>query len=373
MRDTMGIIIASNINIPPLTDIRSASALPIAGGFRIIDFVLSNMASADLRRIGVATQANYSSLMDHLRSGAPWDLHSKDNGLHILPPNIGNKNTVEIIRGDLDILNGIRQYIRKSRETYVILSLGNCIYNIDFEKVLEAHKERHADVTIIYKDMAGATEKDLSRYTLLELDKEEAITDIEVCPYYPKTSNAGLDVFVMERALLESILDECSARGDHDFIKDAIAKKMGGLRIYGYQHDGYADKIDSMQSYYTNNQKFLEKEVQDEMLKNPALPIYTKNRDLPPTKYGREANVVNSYIADGCKIEGTVINSILSGNVVVKKGTVVKNSVLMQSSVIGEDVILEYVVLDKDVEVTNGKRLTGQDSYPLPISKGTII
>lgn len=373
MRDTMGIIIASNINIPPLTDIRSASALPMAGGFRIIDFVLSNMAKAGLRRVGVATEANYSSLMDHLRNGAPWDLHSKDNGLHILPPNIGNKNAAEIIRGDLDILNGIRQYIRKSREPYVILSLGNCIYNIDFEKVLEYHKERQADVTVIYKNMDGAEEKELSRYTLLEIDKDDAITDIEVCPYYPKTANAGLDVFVMERALLESIFDECSARGDHDFIKDAIAKKMGGLRIYGYRHDGYADKVDSMKAYYNNNMKFLEKEVQDEMLKNPDLPIYTKNRDLPPTKYGNEAKVVNSYIADGCKIEGTVINSVLSGNVVVKKGAVVKNCVLMQSSVINEDVVLEYAVLDKDVEVSQGKHLIGQDTYPLPVSKGTLV
>lgn len=373
MRDTMGIIIASNINIPPLTDVRSASALPIAGGFRIIDFILSNMTSAGLRRIGVATEANYSSLMDHLRSGVPWDLHMKDDGLHILPPNIGNKNAAEIIRGDLDILNGIRQYIRKSRETYVILSLGNCIYNIDFEEVLESHKKRQADVTVIYKNLEGTDEKELSRYTLLELSEDDAITDIEVCPYYPKTANAGIDVFVMERALLESILDECSARGNHDFIKDAIAKKMGGLRIFGYRHDGYVDKVDSMKSYYNNNMKFLEKSVQDEMLKNPKLPIYTKNHDLPPTKYGEDANVVNSYITDGCIIEGTVINSILSGNVTVKKGAVVKNSVLMQSTVIGEDVVLEYAVLDKDVEVTSGKHLIGQNTYPVPVAKSTVI
>lgn len=372
MRDTMGIIIASNINIPPLTDVRSASALPIAGGFRIIDFVLSNMASAGLKNIGVATEANYSSLMDHLKSGAPWDLNRKNRGLNILPPNIGNKNSFEIIRGDLDILSGIREFIHRSRETYVILSLGNSIYNIDFEKVLAYHKEKQADITIIYKDMKGIDQKELSRFTLLEVDGENAVTDLEVCPYYPKTTLAGTDVFVMERVLLESIVDECSARGNHDFLKDAIAKKMDGLRMYGYEHEGYTDKIDSMKSYYDNNMKFLEKEIQDEMLR-AELPIYTKNRDLPPTKYGAEAQVENSYIADGCQILGTVINSVIAGGVTVKKGAVVKNSILMQKDVVEEDALLEYAVLDKEVTITAGKKLIGQETYPVPVSKGTTI
>ncbi len=372
MTDTMGIIIASNINIPPLTDVRSATALPIAGGYRIIDFVLSNMASAGIENIGVATEANYSSLMDHIKSGSPWDLDRKNRGLNILPPNIGNKNAFEIIRGDLDILNGIREFIHRSRETYVILSLGNSIYNIDFSDVIETHIEKQADITIIYKDMKDVDQKELSRYTLLEVDAEKNITDIEVCPYYPKTTFASTDVFVMERALLESIVDECSARGNHDFIKDAIAKKMSGLRMYGYEYTGYTDKIDSMKSYYINNMKFLEKEIQEELLYSKS-PIYTKNRDLQPTKYGDDAQVVNSYIADGCVIEGTVINSVISGNVVVKKGAVVKNCVLMQSDIINEDANLEYVVLDKEVEITAGRKLIGQESYPLPVAKGTVI
>ncbi len=372
MTDTMGIIVASNLDIPPLTDVRSASALPVAGGYRIIDFVLSNMANAGIENIGVATKANYSSLMDHLKSGAPWDLDRKNRGLNILPPNIGRKNAYEIIRGDLDILAGIKEFIRRSRETYVILSLGNSIYNIDFEEVVEYHKEKQADITIIYKNMENEDQKELSRFTVLEIDAERRITDIEVCPYYPKSTCAATDVFVMEKALLESIIDECFARGNHNFIKDAIAKKMDGLRMYGFEYTGYTDKIDSMQSYYRNNMNFLCAEMQKEML-HSKYPIYTKNRDLPPSKYGEEAVVADSYIADGCVIEGTVINSVLSGEIVVKKGAVVKNSILMQRDVIEEDVSLEYVVLDKEVTITAGKKLMGQESYPLPVGKGTVI
>ena len=372
MIDTMGIIIASNANIPPLTDVRSASALPIAGGYRIIDFVLSDMANAGIQNIGVATEVNYSSLMDHIKSGTPWDLNRKDRGITILPPNVANKNFYEI-RGDLDILMGIREFLRRANETYVVLSLGNCIYNIDFREVIKEHIDKQADITIIYKDMKDVEQNELSRFTLLEIDEEQGVKDIEVCPYYPKWTAAGADVFVMERALLESIIDECSSKGNHDFIKDAIAKKMSGLRVYGFPHKGYLDKIDSMISYFNNNMKFLNSDMQKEMLHSANLPVYTKNRDMTPTKYGKNAKVENSYIADGCTILGTVINSVLSGGVVVKEGAVIKNSILMQGVKVEEKSQLEYVVLDKGVSVSANKTLIGQDSYPLPVAKGTVI
>lgn len=371
MIDTMGIIIASDINIPPLTDFRSASALPIAGGYRIIDFVLSGMANAGIKNVGVATKANYSSLMDHIKSGSPWDLKRKKRGLNILPPNIGNKNYFETIRGDLDILYGIKEYIRRSDETYVILSLGNSIYNIDFKKVIKAHKQNQADVTIIYKEMNDVEQKQLSRYTLLEFDEENKVTDIEVRPYYPKSNYTAMDLFVMEKALLESIIDECYAKGNHNFIKDAIAKKMDGLRVFGYEHKGYTDKIDSMKAYFDNNMAFLSHEVRDEMFH--SLPVHTKNRDFPPSKYGENADVQNSYIADGCVIDGTVINSVISGKVHIKKGAVVKNCIIMQGGTVGENVTIEYVVMDKEVEISDGKNIIGQESYPLPVSKGSVI
>lgn len=371
MIETMGLIIASDINIPPLTDFRSASALPIAGGYRIIDFFLSGMANAGIRNVGVATKANYSSLMDHIKSGSPWDLKRKKRGLNILPPNIGNKNYFETIRGDLDILYGIKEYIRRSQETYVILSLGNSIYNIDFKKIVKTHIKNQADVTIIYKNMSDIDQKELSRYTLLEIDSQQNVTDIEVRPYYPKSANASMDLFVMEKALLESIIDECYAKGNHNFIKDAIAKKMDGLRVFGFEHTGYTDKIDSMKSYFDNNMAFLSHDVRDEMFH--SLPVYTKNKDLPPSKYGANAVVQNSYIADGCVIDGTVVNSVISGKVHIKKGAVVKNCILMQGGIIGENVHIEYVVLDKEVEVSDGKQLIGQETYPLPVSKGTNV
>lgn len=371
MLDTMGIILATDKEISPITDIRSISALPIAGSYRLIDFVLSNMANAGITNVGVVAASNYTSLMDHIKSGKPWDLDRKEAGLSILPPNM-QKSRYGLIRGDVDMLEGVYGYIARSTETYVILSLGTSLYNINFEDVIEKHISTQADITAVYKNMPERSDSELSRYTLLDIDSDGRVTDIEINPYYPKTSSTGLDVYVMERALLCSILDECIARGDHDIMRDAIIKKLDALRVFGYEHKGYTDKIDSLKSYYKNNMIFLDADIRRDLF-NHENPVYTKTKDRAPAKYGPEAIVENSFISDGCRIEGTVVNSILSRGVKIKKGAVVKNSVIMQDSVVCENVYLDHVVFDKEVCVSENRKLIGQDSYPLAIEKGGKI
>lgn len=371
MRDIMGIILTNDGNIPPITDQRAVAAIPIAGRYRIIDFVLSSMSNAGITNVGVITKSNYMSLMDHVGSGKPWDLARKNYGLQVLPPNIAKSDYGRYI-GNIDLLAGVRDYLRNSPQTYVILSMGDYVYNIDFEKIAEKHIESQADITVVYQDMTGASERDLSRYTLLDINDEGRVTDIEVKPFYPKTANAALDIYIMEKALLESIIDECSARGDHDFIKDAIAQKIQGLNIYAHKFEGFCDKIDSLKAYYDTNMKFLTKEARMGIF-HAGRPIYTKVKDQVPTKYGENAEVSNSFISDGCEIYGKVENSVLSRGVKVAEGAVVKDCIIMQNSVIDEGVTLDHVVFDKEVHITKGRRLIGQGSYPLAIEKGTTI
>ena len=371
MKDTMGIIVSNDEKIPPITDKRTISAIPIAGRYRVIDFVLSNMVNAGLVNVGVVTKSNYTSLMDHVQSGKPWDLDRKKQGLNILPPNLAKSHYGEF-SGNVDLLSGVKDYLKKSDQTYVILSMGDYIYNIDFDEVLENHINTNADVTVIYKDMSGVDEKELSRFTLLDFDKSGKVIDIEVKPYYPKTSYAGMDLYIMEKALLESIIDECSARGDHDFVKDALAKKLDGLNVFGFQYDGFLIKVDSLKSYYDGSLEFLKKEVRDEIF-NPSRPIFTKTKDQSPTKYGENALVKNSFISDGCVIEGTVENSILSRGVKVSKGAVIKNCIIMQDSVIDKNVTLDHVIFDKEVHITEERKLIGQPNFPFAISKGAVI
>lgn len=369
--DAMGIILGKEEKIPPITDIRSPLALPIAGRYRLIDFLLSNMSNAGITNVGVVTSSNYSSLMDHIKSGSPWDLDRKNQGLNILPPNLRRAQEGGL-RGDIDLLAGVYEFIKRSHQTYVILSLGTHIYNTNYDALVEAHIKNQADITVLYKDLTGLEEAELSRFTLLELDENKRVTDMEIKPYYPKSSIAGMDVYVMEKELLLSIIDECNARGDHDFIKDSVLKKLSALRVYGYEFTGYTDKIDSLKSYYKNNMLFLNRDIRDDLL-NKQNPVYTKFKDQSPTRYGSDAVVENSLISDGCVIEGTVINSVLSRGVVIGKGAVIKNSIIMQDSVIEEDVCLDHIVFDKEVYITKGKKLVGQEAYPMAIAKGSVI
>ncbi len=371
MRETMGIIVGNDEKIPPITDKRAISAIPIAGRYRVIDFVLSNMVNAGIVNVGVVTKSNYTSLMDHVQSGKPWDLDRKKQGLNILPPNLAKSRFGEF-SGNVDLLSGIKDYLKKSDQTYVILSMGDFIYNMDFDAVVEKHIKTNADVTVIYKDMSGADERELSRFTLFDFDKSGKVIDLEVKPYYPKTAYAGMDLYVMETALLESIIDECSARGDHDFVKDALAKKLDGLNVFGYEYDGFMVNVDSLKAYYDGSMEFLKKEVRDEIF-NSKRPIFTKTKDQSPTKYGGNASVKNSFISDGCVIEGTVENSILSRGVKVSKGSVIKNCIIMQDSIIDENVTLDHVIFDKEVHITEGRKLIGQPNFPFAISKGAVI
>ncbi len=371
--DTMGIILTREDTIPPITDIRAIEALPIAGRYRIIDFIISCMANAGIQNIGVATTYNYSSLMEHLRVGEPWDLDRKNWGLRVLPPNVEKKGT-NIAKGTVDVLDGIREYISSSTQTYVVLSFGGGIYNVDLSEAVEEHINKQSDITIIYQDKSNesVSDSDLSRFTLIQTDENERVTDIAIGPFYPNSALVSLDILIMEKALLESIIDECISRGEYDFMKDAIVKRISSLRISGHKYEGALCKIDSMKSYFEAGMSFLENDFRNAIF-NSKRPIQTRSTAQSPTSYGDEAIVENCFISDGGKIEGEVYDSVLSRRVVVGKGAIVKNSIIMQDCIIEDGAQVVNVVLDKDVRITHQRRLIGSKTYPLAVAHGTVI
>lgn len=372
MRDMMGIVMAdsSELRLNELTEFRSVPALPFGGRYRLIDFILSNMVNSGIINVGIATNINYSSLMDHVGSGAPWDLNRKIYGLFMLPPYVrGGVNSISA--GSIDQLYGVLTFLRRSRQEYVLLASGRTICNMTFDEALKTHIEKEADITVIYRDKKEKDEQ-LSRSTVYEVDEDGRVTGLEMQAHFPKTTLEGMGMFIIGRLKLIELIEDAYARGSHDFTRDVLISAIHELKVYGYEYKGFVGIIDSVKSYYENNMKLLKKEVREELF-TAENRIYTKVKDQVPTQYGKGAEVSGSLIADGCVIEGKVEDSIIFRGVHIAKGAVVKNSIVMQNSVIEENCDIENVIIDKECTLRESKRLVGQPSYPVILPKRTLL
>lgn len=375
--DMLGLIFAENpeVSMGELTNHRALAAVPFGGRYRIIDFILSNMVNSSVINVGIATTYNHQSLSDHLETGKAWDLDRKNNGLFILPPK-ESRDTAPERKGGLDIINGAKNYFDRSRQEYVVVSDCNTICNISFDNALRKHIETEADITMICSKAGKLSQAELKRNILLDVNDDGVIEDIQVYPSKQKSNMTMtyMHMFIIRKELLIDLTDDAVAHGKHYISKDIFLANMKKLKFCAYEFSGYQLKIDDVKSFFTANLQLLDKNVRDELFGyKSGMPIYTKVKDTVPTRYGTGAQVSNSMIADGCLIEGTVKNCILFRGVHIAKGASVENCIIMQNSEVMENCMMSNVIFDKEVVLRSGKKLIGQDTYPMVIGKRTVI
>jgi len=373
MTNTMGLIL-SGWKKPALKDLsykRSVSAIPFGGKYRAIDFILSNMVNSGIKNVGVLTQYSFRSLMDHLGSGKEWDLDRRYDGLFILPPTVSDEES-GWYKGSADAMYHNLSFLKRSNEEYVVIAQGNGIFKMQMGDMLQYHIDKNADITLAYRRMYDYTAEELSGLGIIRIDEDSRITDLQEKPLNPQSDLASIGVYMLRRTLLISLIEECIAHGNYDFVKDIMIRKLDRLNIYGYEFRGYWRSISSVRNYYRCSMEVLDPEIREELfIRNGK--IYTKVKDEAPAKYNEEAEVTNSIVADGCFIEGTVENSVLFRGVTVAKGAVVRNSIIMQGSVIEPDAVVEYAILDRNVVLTRGKYLKGDTDYPVVVSKNSRV
>ena len=350
---------------------RSTAAVPFGGRYRIIDFILSDMVNAGLTSVGLITEKNYHSLMDHLGSGKEWDLHRKRDGLFILPPFM-TKDNAGVFRGAVDAIRSVIGYVRRTAEDYVILSWPRVVMNVDLVPMMEQHIATGADVTILYAEDGALQPEEQSQDLRLIMDEKGRVTDMELDAYRPRSVNRSCDVMILRKELLEYLVEEAFARGEYDFHRDILLKKYRTLNIMGYRYEGFLARVESIESYFTGNMALLNPDVQADLF-NPRHPIYTKVKDEVAARYSVSAQVKNSLVADGCVIEGQVENCVLFRGVHVKPGARIFNSIIMQGAEIDENVLLDHVILDKGVKILPGRTLQGYDSFPIVIRKNQTV
>ncbi len=361
----MGIIFANRHDnlISELTAYRAMGSVPFGGRYRLIDFSLSNMVNADISTVGVITNANYHSLMDHIGTGKSFDLARKQGGLYMLPPGLykaGNSNSTS-----LEQLIGIRNFIEVAVQDYVYMCNADVVSNFNLKKMLRTHISTEADITIGYRRSLPPVGDDVME---LNMADDGVINEICICPSGKKESAWSIGSIIIRRELLLELIDEASSHSRTNLSRDIFQRNLGRYKMYGYEIEGYVSVIDSTHSYIRANMDLLDSKNREILLRRDY-PVLTKVRDEAPVKYGLSSKVKNSLVADGSVIEGHVENSVIFRSVKIGKGAVVKNCVLMQGTQVCENARLEYVCTDKDVTVGEGREIKGSDTYHVFIKK----
>lgn len=362
-------LIFSNTNeekLRDLTELRTMGSVPFGGRYRLIDFSLSNMVNSGINKVGVITKSNYQSLMDHLGSGKAWDLSRKREGLYILPP----FGEMRMINNRIESLSSIKTFLANSKEDLVLISDCDVVCNIDYSDVISYHVKKNADVTLICR--FGTLPEKMSEPVVVTSDPDGRVLDLLIGPRTDGDCCYGMGMLLLKRELLIRLVDDCVSRNLYHFKRDLLQRNLPSLRIYSYEFGGYAQMICSSVSYFTANMELMQPNVRAQLF-NPNRPIYTKVRDDMPARYGLGSSVSNSMIADGCVVDGEVRDSVLFRGVRVGKGARVENCVILQDSRIRPGCRLKYVITDKNVLIRNDRSLLGFESYPIFISKGSVV
>ena len=368
----IGIILAGGNNemrLGDLTSVRAAAALPVGSCYRAIDFPLSNMSNSMINKVAVITQFNSRSLNDHLLSSKWWDFGRKQGGLYVFSPYISNDNSFWF-RGTADSIYQNISFLERSNENYVVIASGDAIYKMDYRKVIEYHKEKEADITVVCKEMH---DRDLTKFGIMKLDDDNRITEFEEKPIEPQTNIASLGIYVISRKLLIELLNEIVPEGRFDIVKDIIIRYRRRLKICGYKFDDYWSSIGSgVMDYYNTNMDFLKCDIRRKFTKDFPY-TFTKPKDEPPVKYNDGAEVSNAAIGGGSIINGKVESSVLFRRVYIGENTVIKNSILMEGCYIGNNCVVENAILDKQVSVSDGKEVKGSEQAPVVFKKRATV
>ena len=373
MKNVMGLVFANiyDSSLGQLTNKRTQASLPYGGRYRQIDFTLSNLSNAGIRHIGIVTQYNYQSLMNHIGSGEEWDLELAENGLEFITPfAMGMDGS---FRGKLQAIHAASEnYLVRAKEEYVVLADAAVLCAIDLAAVVNAHIASGKDVTVVVKPGVANGSKQLD--LAVRLDENGEISDMGVDYAAPAEFLASMGMFVLRKDLLLKSAADCVAHNRYRFEREFILQDWaeGLLSVGAYQFDGVALFNESTEEYFRNNLALIDKDIRAGLFRDD-LTIYTKVRDQVPVYYGEGSEIDDCIVADGCVLLGSASNSVLFRGVKLSTGASVKNCVVMANTEIGIGAQLEYCILDKDVKINAGVKLIGTLQHPVILNRGDVV
>ena len=363
----IGIILAggNSRKMRELSRKRAVCAMPIAGSYRSIDFALSNMTNSHIQKVGVLTQYNAGSLNEHLSSSKWWDFGRKQGGLFVFTPTVTADNNFWY-RGTADAIYQNLSFLKNSHEPYVVITSGDCVYKMDYNRVLEYHIEKKADVTVVCKELPSGSS--VERYGTLKLDEDNRVEDFEEKPVVARSDTISCGIYVIRRRLLIEMIERCAMEDRYDFVKDILIRYKNQKRIYGYKMKEYWRNIATAEDYFAANMDFLKPEIRNFFFKQYP-DIYSRVDDLPPAKYNVGVRVSNSLISSGCIVNGTVEDSVIFKKTFIGNNCYIKNSIILNDVYIGDNTHIENCIVESRDTIRANSFYKGEDGIKIVIER----
>lgn len=338
-----------------LTHDMAKPAVPYGGKYRIIDFPLSNCVNSGIDTVGVLTQYQPLVLHDYIGNGQPWDLDKQYGGAHCLPP-YQTALGAEWYKGTANAIYQNIAFVDRYSPEYVIILSGDHIYKMDYNKMLDFHKEKNADATIAVLDVP---KEEASRFGIMITDDDDNIVDFEEKPKNPRSTLASMGIYIFTWSKLKQYLidNENNPEEDKDFGKAIIPNMLkANEKMVAYTFDGYWKDVGTLDSLWEANMDLLNPNIPIDLY-DPDWKMYSRNPIMPPQYIGADAVIENSMVTDGCSVNGTVDFSILFEGVTVEAGATVTDSIIMPGSVIKSGAIVEYAIVGENCIVESGAQI----------------
>ena len=344
-----------------LTKDMAKPAVPFGGKYRIIDFPLSNCSNSGISTVGVLTQFMPLELNSYMGNGNPWDLDRVDGGLTILPPYTAGK-TGEWYKGTANAIYQNIKYIDQYDPEYVLILSGDHIYKMNYNKMLEFHKEKKADLTVAHINVPL---EEASRFGILNTDDDLRIVEFLEKPEHPVSTKASMGIYIFNWKVLREYLirDEENPESEKDFGKNIIPMLLEERRVYAFPFEGYWKDVGTIESLWEANMDLIKRK--DEFnISDKSWKIYYRHEGRLPQFIAESAEVTDSMISDGTILFGKVHESILSSGVSVGKNAKVLGSIIMQNAVIEEGATVVNSIIAEGTVVKSGVTVGHEEIEP---------
>lgn len=368
----LGVILAGGkgTRLGKLTHNQAKPAVPFGGRYRIIDFTLSNCVNSGVKNIGVITQYQPLNLNAHIGNGASWGLDDLNAGVTILQPYSNNEGS-KWFEGTAHAIYQNIGYIDQMDPEYILILSGDHIYKMDYEAMLDQHKETGASLTVAVIDVPW---DEASRFGIMNTDDNNRIIDFEEKPAEPKSNHASMGIYIFNWKRLREVLVNSFTRNQDmvDFGKNVIPYYLkSGESVFAYNFKGYWKDVGTIDSLWHANMEFLD-ENNELNLQDRTWRIYSRNPIAPPQIIAETAEIKDAMIVDGSYIAGKVDHSILSANVRIQTGSVVTDSVIMPGAKIGKNVTIHRAIIGEGAIIGDDVVIDGTDEIAVIGNKEVV-